>query len=94
MSEKKITFTKHAREAVVKRELDEKSIIDAVNAPDKLFLDRRTGRMVAVKRNGQALVVVYDVIDGEFEMITAFRTSKPGKLIRRKLGKGYWVRVR
>jgi len=75
VSGKKLTFTEHAKESVAKRGLDEKSIIDAVNAPDELFLDRRTGHVVAVKKNVQALVVVYDVVDGEFEIITAFRTS-------------------
>jgi len=71
-----------------------RSIIDAVNAPDELFLDRRTGYMVAVKKNDQALVAVYNVVDDELEIITAFRTSKPGKLIRSRLEKGCWVRVR
>lgn len=46
-SGRKITFTEHAREAMVKRELDEESVIEAVNAPDELFLNRRTGRTVA-----------------------------------------------
>jgi len=37
--------------------------------------------MVAVKGNEPALVVVYDVIDNRFEIVTAFKTSKPVKLI-------------
>jgi hypothetical protein len=50
--------------------------------------------MVAVKGNKPALVVVYDVLDDRFEIVTAFKTSKPVKLIRSRLNKAYWVRVR
>ena len=99
-SGKKITFTEHAREAMVKRELDEESVIEAVNNPDELFLNRRTGRTVAgfevssaVKRDDQALVAVYDAVNDHLEVVTVFKTSKPDKLIRRKLDKGHWVRV-
>jgi hypothetical protein len=48
---------------------------------------------VAVKRDDQALVAVYDAVNDELEVVTAFKTSKPDKLIRRKLDKGHWVRV-
>jgi hypothetical protein len=89
-SGKKITFTEHAREAMVKRELDEESVIEAVNNPDEHFLNRRTGRTVAVKRDDQALVAVYDAVNDELEVVTVFKTSKPDKLIRRKLDKGHW----
>jgi hypothetical protein len=92
-SGRKITFTEHAREAMVKRELDEESVIEAVNNPDELFLNRRTGRTVAVKRDDQALVAVYDAVNDHLEVVTVFKTSKPDKLIRRKLDKGHWVRV-
>ncbi len=81
-SGKKLTFTEHAREAMVKRELDEESVIEAVNNPDELFLNRRTGRTVAVKRDDQALVAVYDAVNDELEVVTVFKTSKPGKLKR------------
>ena len=91
-SGKKITFTEHAREAMVKRELDEESVIEAVNNPDELFLNRRTGRTVAVKRDDQALAAVYDAVNDHLEVVTVFKTSKPDKLIRRKLDKGHWVR--
>jgi hypothetical protein len=83
-SGRKITFTVHAREAMVKRELDEESVIEAVNAPDELFLNRRTGRMVAVKRDDQALVAVYDAVNDELEVVTALETSKPDKLKRNR----------
>ena len=59
-----------------------------------LFLDRRSSLMVAIKENNLPLVVVYDVINDSFEVVTTFRTSKPSKLIRSRLDKGYWVRVR
>jgi hypothetical protein len=83
-SGRKITFTEHAREAMVKRELDEESVIEAVNNPDELFLNRLTGRTVAVKRDDQALVAVYDAVNDHLEAVTVFKTSKPGKLKRNR----------
>ena len=69
---------------MVKRELDEESVIEAVNAPDELFLNRLTGRTVAVKRGDQALVAVYDAVNDKLEVVTALETSKPGKLKRNR----------
>jgi|YelNatPaOPRAMG01_1025707.scaffolds.fasta_scaffold75359_2 hypothetical protein len=94
MTKKKLVFTKHAKDAMIKRKLDEGLIFNAINAPDEVFLDRRSSLMVAIKENNLPLVVVYDVINDSFEVVTAFRTSKPSKLIRSRLDKGYWVRVR
>ena len=37
MIKKKLVFTKHAREVIVKRELDAESILNAILAPDELF---------------------------------------------------------
>jgi len=94
MSNKELRFTKHAKNVLVKRRLDEDEVLNAINSADEVFLDRRSGHMVAVKGNEPALVVVYDVIDNRFEIVTAFKTSKPVKLIRSRLNKAYWVRVR
>jgi hypothetical protein len=74
---------------MVKRELDEESVIEAVNNPDELFLNRRTGRTVAVKRDDQALAAVYDAVNDELEAVTALENSKPDKLKRnRRKGQG------
>jgi hypothetical protein len=81
-------FTKHAEEAMVKRELSEELVISAVRVPDKVFLDRRSGFMVAIKEKEVPLVVVYDVVDDEVEVITAFKTSKLDKIIKSRLEKG------
>jgi hypothetical protein len=87
-------FTKHAKEVLVKRRLDEGVVLNAVSAADEVFLDRRSSLMVAVKGRDPALVVVYDVLDDRLAVVTAFRTSKLAKLIKSKLDKGHWVRAR
>jgi len=94
MGKKRVTFTKHAKDVLVKRKLDEEVVLNAINSADKVFLDRRSSLMVAVKENDLAFVVVYNVIDDRFEIVTAFKTSELVKLIRSRLDKGYWVRVR
>jgi len=50
--------------------------------------------MVAVKENEQALVVVYNPVNNRFEIVTVFKTSKLVRLIKSRLDKNYWVRVR
>jgi hypothetical protein len=87
-------FTKHAKEVLVKRRLDEGVVLNAVSAADEVFLDRRSSLMVAVKGRDPALIVVYDVLDDRLEAVTAFRTAKLAKLIKSKLDKGHWVRAR
>ena len=91
---KKLLFTKHAKNVIVKRKLDEPLIFNAVSAPDEVFLDRPSNLMVAIKRDGLALIVVYDVLNDRLEVVTAFKTSKLAKLIRSKVDKGRWVKVR
>lgn len=93
MIKKKLVFTKHAREAIVKRELDAELILNAILAPDELFWDRRSGCMVAIKKDDLALIVVYEVTNEKFRVVTAFKSSKLVKLIRSKLGKGFWVKI-
>ncbi|MCC5997566.1 MAG: hypothetical protein LM573_00645 [Thermofilum sp.] len=82
MSKKKLVFTKHAKEAIVKRELNAESILNAILAPDELFWDRRSGCMVAIKKDALALIVVYDVTNEKFRAVTAFKSSRLVKPIR------------
>lgn len=94
MAEGRLKFTRHAREVMVKRGVDELTLLNGVESPDKIFLDRRSNLIVAVKENEQALVVLYDPINDCFEIVTVFKTSKLVRLIRSRLDKGCWVRVR
>ena len=59
-------------------------------AQAKLFWDRRSCCMVATKKDDLALIVVYEVTNEKFRVVTAFKSSKLVKLIRSKLSKGYW----
>jgi hypothetical protein len=93
LPEIKLKFTKHAKEIIAKREISESLILNVVKSPDMIFLDRRSSLMVAIKKNKQALVVLYDPEDENLRIVTAFKTSKLVKLIKNKLDKGYWVKV-
>jgi hypothetical protein len=93
LPEIKLKFTEHAEEIIAKREISESLILNVVKSPDMVFLDRRSSLMVAIKKNKQALVVLYDPEDENLRIVTAFKTSKLVKLIKSKLDKGYWVKV-
>lgn len=62
-------------------------------AQAKLFWDRRSGCMVAIKKDDLALIVVYEVTNEKFRVVTAFKSSKLVILIRSKLSKGFWVKI-
>jgi hypothetical protein len=94
MPETKLKLTKHAKDVIAKREIGESLILSVVKSPDMVFLDRRSSLMVAIKENEQALVVVYNPENDYFEIVTAFKTSKLVKLIRSRLDKKYWVKIR
>jgi len=68
----------------------------AVRSPDEVYVDVRTGYLVAVKAVGRrCLIVVYERRGrDEVEVVTAFTTSKGLKLARSREKRGRWIRVK
>ena len=90
-----ITFIKHAENMLIKRNLSKETVINTLKSPSKTYLGTRTSHLIAIKEeNDTTLVVVYDLINKRVEIITAFRTSKITRLIRSKVNKGYWVKIK
>ncbi|NAZ24135.1 hypothetical protein [Thermofilum sp.] len=48
---------------------------------------------MAIKKDDLALIVVYEVTNEKFRVVTAFKSSKLVILIRSKLSKGFWVKI-
>ncbi len=80
---------------IAKRNLSENDIIKSLIEPNEILLDIRTNHLVAIRKlDMSALVVIYDVINNTYEVVTAFRTSKLSKLIKSRTERGYWVKLR
>ena len=58
-------YTNHAKEKMSEYDISEEDIEGTVKAPEKLFLDVKTGRLIAIKKwtEDKHLVVVYEVDD-------------------------------
>ncbi len=67
-----------------------------MRSPDEVYVDVRTGYLVAVKSAGRrCLVVIYERRGrDEVEVVTAFTTSKGLRLARSREERGRWVRVK
>lgn len=59
-----ISYTKHAREMIVFRKLDEKKVAECVNAPDRV-LSARDGKMQYLKEFGSKYMKVIVANEGE-----------------------------
>ena len=90
----KISLSKHAKIALASRKIKIQSILTALKNPDEKFFDISTNHTVIIKQfGGKALIVVYDITNGAYEIVTVFATTKTEKIIRRKVEIGYWARL-
>ena len=85
-------FTKHAKDRLAEYGISEEDVENMLKEPEKVFLDLKTGRFVAVKRwKDKHLVIVFESGD-ELMVITAFPTSKIHKVMRR-VESGRWIEL-
>ena len=89
-----IRLSKHAKIAIASRKIKIQSILTALKNPDEKFFDISTKHTVIIKQfGGKALIVVYDITNGAYEIVTVFATTKTEMIIRRKVEIGYWARL-
>ena len=87
-------YTNHAKEKMDEYGVTEKDVEDTIRAPEKLFLDVKTGRLIGVRKwtEDKHLVVVYEVNDFT-TIVTVFPTSKINKVIESRVRRGRWVEL-
>ncbi len=86
-------LTIHAREKMKEYGIEEKEIEDTIKAPEKAFLDIKTGREIAVKSwKDKHLVVVFERND-IVNVVTVFPTSKINKVVERRLKSRRWLEI-
>lgn len=86
-------LTPHAKTRMEEYEIKESEIEETIKYPEKLFLDIKTGRLVAIKKHGEKhLVVVYESNE-EIVIITVFPTSKINKIVESRVKSGRWLEL-
>ncbi len=86
-------FTTHAKIRMEEYGIREDEIKETVKEPEKLFLDVKTGRLVAIKTHEEKhLVVVYES-NKEIVIITVFPTSKINKIVENRVKNGRWLEL-
>lgn len=68
--------------------IKEDGVEETVREPEKLFLDIKTGRLIAIMKYGEKhLVVVYESNE-EIVIVTVFSTSKINKIVENRVRNG------
>ncbi len=79
---KQITFIQHAIDRLKERGISSEQVKEIVLNPD--YTDRLDGRKIAQKLiNGKLIRVIYDEEKDVIIIISAYRTSKVGKYLRK-----------
>ncbi len=89
-----ISYTEHARENLGSYDIPEQDVERVLNKAERVFLDLKTGRLIAIGRwtENKYLVVVFEKND-TITIITVFPTSKIKKMIERRTAKGRWLEI-
>ncbi|RLE57244.1 MAG: hypothetical protein DRJ40_02725 [Thermoprotei archaeon] len=93
-----LRLTHHANEKLRIRGIDVKEIEQIMRKPSRMLYDLLTKRYIAIgprpTKPSQYLVVVYEKIDNDVEVITAYTTTKVDKVIKSKVEKGRWFEIK
>jgi hypothetical protein len=90
-----VDFSRHALEKARKRHVTMSDVYDALDAPDELFEDVEHGTFVAVKKVYDKFVIVaYRKEDGVVKVITVYYTVKFDRLLRAKMVRDAWKKIK
>jgi hypothetical protein len=90
-----VEFSHHALEKVRRRGVSMSDVYGALEIPDELFEDVEHGTLVAVKKVYDKFVIVaYREEDGVVKVITIYYTVKFDRLLRAKMVRGAWKRIK
>ncbi len=80
---KQITFIQHALDRLKERGINEELVIKVIENPDNIDPESQRRRIAQKLINGKLLRVVYDDEDESIVVISAYRTSKVDKYLRK-----------
>lgn len=92
---KPIKFSSHAQEKMLSRHVNIADVIASITRPDDNYEDIEHGTLIAIKKvNGNSIILAYKIEDKVAKVITIFYTTKLTKLIKTKVARGAWKKVK
>ena len=90
-----LKFSIHAIEKIKIRKVRVVDINSAIADPDDAYEDIEHGTLIAIKKvNGNSIIVAYNVVSDGAKVITLFYTTKLDKLVKTKMVRGAWKKVK
>ncbi|MFZ2071080.1 MAG: DUF4258 domain-containing protein [Halobacteriota archaeon] len=91
-----LEFSEHAKQKLEERDIAPSEVSTVLKTPSAVFIDVETGYFIAVEgvsRSNHHLIVVYVVQKDKVKIITIIDTTKM-EMVKRRVEKGRWVRVK
>lgn len=90
-----VEFSFHALEKARRRGVKMSQVYQTLKTPDELYEDVEHGAMVAVKKtNDKFIILAYREEAGAAKVITIYYTTKLDRIVRSKMVRGIWKRVK
>jgi hypothetical protein len=90
-----IQFSRHALEKMRRRNVRIADVYATIKSPDEVYEDVEHGTIVAIKKiNAKSLILAYKMEAEIVKVITLYYTTKFDRLLRAKMVRGAWKRVK
>jgi len=90
-----VEFSRHALEKALLRNVKMQHIRRTLRYPDELFEDVEHGVTVAIKKmNEKSIILAFRKEGGLVKVITLYYTTKLDRLVKTKMGRGAWKRIK
>jgi hypothetical protein len=90
-----VQFSRHALEKMRRRNIKTPDVYATLRFPDEVYEDVEHGTMVSMKKvNAKSIILVYKMEVEVVKVITLYSTTKLDRLLKAKMVRGAWKRVR
>ena len=90
-----IQFSRHALEKMRRRNVKTPDIYATIKSPEEVYEDIEHETMIAVKKvDTKSIVLVYKIETEVVKVITLYYTTKLDDLLKAKMVRGAWKRVK
>lgn len=90
-----VQFSRHALEKMRRRNVKASDVHATLKFPDEVYEDVEHGTLVAVKKvDGKSIIIVYKMEAEVVKVITIYYTTKLDRLLKAKLVRGAWKKIK
>ncbi|MGC8939112.1 MAG: DUF4258 domain-containing protein [Candidatus Bathyarchaeia archaeon] len=90
-----VQFSRHALEKMRRRNVKTADVYATIKSPDEVYEDVEHGTVVAMKKiNTKSIILVYEMEAEVVKVITLYYTTKLDRLLKAKMVRGAWKRIK